>query len=123
VPTPTLISIIDDDDSLCAAVTGLLRSCGHEARSFNSAEAFLAWEDARTSDCVITDIHMPGMDGIELKNLLATQNWQVPVILITARSDALVEARARASGAVCLLKKPFQADELIGCIDKALTRG
>jgi len=120
VPEQALISIIDDDDSLCNAVAGLLRSFGYEARGFASAEAFLAWEGAGGCDCVITDIHMPGMSGIDLKHVLVARQRAVPVIMITARSDPGVEARALSSGAVCLLRKPFQADALIECVNKAL---
>lgn len=117
---PAVISVIDDDQSLCASLVGLLRSYGHEARDFASAEAFLAWEGASGCDCIIADIHMPGMSGIDLKQLLADRQWLVPVILITGRIDPTVEARAQSSGAVCLLKKPFPAQALMGWVDKAL---
>jgi FixJ family two-component response regulator len=117
---PTVISVIDDDQSLCASLVGLLRSYGYEARDFLSAEAFLAWEDAAGCDCIIADIHMPGMSGIDLKQLLADRQCLVPVILITGRIDPHVEARAQSSGAVCLLKKPFPAQTLMEWVDKAL---
>lgn len=119
-PSPTTISIVDDDPSLCSAVSGLLRSFGYEARGFESAEAFLAWEGAGGCDCIITDIHMPGMSGIDLKQTLVARELTVPVIMITGRSDPTIEARALSSGAVCLLKKPFQADDLMACITKAI---
>jgi len=115
-----LISVVDDDPSLCAAVAGLLRTLGYQSRSFLSAEAFLAWEGARGCACVITDIHMPGLSGIDLKQLLVARNNAVPVIMITARSDEGLEERALSSGAICLLKKPFAADVLIDCLNKAL---
>src|SRR5215475_6792854 len=83
VQTPTTISIIDDDPSLCNAVSGLLRSFGYETRGFDSAEAFLAWEGSGGCDCVITDIHMPGMSGIDLKQTLVARQQPVPVIMIT----------------------------------------
>ena len=118
----TLISIIDDDESLCAAVAGLLRSYGYEALSFPSAEAFLAWDGLGECRCVITDVHMPGMSGIELKHALVARKNEVPVIMITARNDPGVESRALASGAVCLLKKPFEPDVLMECICQALGR-
>lgn len=121
MPDQALISIIDDDDSLCTALSGLLRSFGYRARSFTSAEAFLAWEGAGGCDCVITDIHMSGMSGIDLKQVLVDRQRMVPVIMITARSDPTVEARVRSSGALCLLKKPFQIEALIECVNKALT--
>jgi len=121
VRDPAVISIIDDDESLCASLVGLLRSYGYEARDFTSAEAFLAWEGASGCDCVITDVHMPGMSGLELTQVLADRNSQVPVIMITGRTDPMVEMRALASGAVCLLKKPFQADALMECVRKAMS--
>jgi len=71
-------------------------------------------------DCVITDIHMPGMSGLDLQRQLMVRDWQVPVIMITARGEPGLEARVAASGAICLLKKPFGADALVGCLEKAL---
>lgn len=115
-----LISIVDDDPSLCAAVAGLLRTVGYQSRSFLSAEAFLAWEGAGGCACVITDIHLPGLSGIDLKQLLVARQSAVPVIMITARSDDGLEERALSSGAVCLLKKPFAADMLFDYLDKVL---
>jgi FixJ family two-component response regulator len=120
VSEQALISIIDDDESLCAAVTGLLRSYGYEARSFTSAEAFLASDALADCRCIITDVHMPGMSGIELKQALVARQNGVPVIMITARNDPGVESRALASGAVCLLKKPFEANVLMECVSQAL---
>lgn len=120
MPEPTLIAVIDDDESLCAAIAGLLRSYGYGAHGFPSAEAFLAWEKADGCACIVADIHMPGMSGIELKQLLVARQSPLPVIMITARIDPSIEARALSSGAVCVLTKPFQADALIECIGKAL---
>ena len=74
----------------------------------------------KTRDCVITDIHMPGMSGLDLQRQLVVRDWQVPVIMITARGEPGLEARVAASGAICLLKKPFGADALVGCLEKAL---
>lgn len=122
MPEPTLIAVIDDDESLCAALSGLLRSYGYEAQSFASAETFLAWEHAEVCACIVTDIHMPGLSGIDLKHLLVARQRPVPVIMITARIDPGTEARALASGAVCVLRKPFKADTLMECVGKALGR-
>jgi FixJ family two-component response regulator len=122
VPEPVLIAVIDDDESLCTALAALLRSHGFDAKSFASAEAFLTWDGADGCACIVADIHMPGLSGIELKQLLVARQTFVPVIMITARNTPGLEARALASGAICLLKKPFPADALIGCIGKALGR-
>jgi FixJ family two-component response regulator len=115
-----LISIVEDDESLRLAVVGLVRSLGYRTLAFGSAEAFLAADQARTSDCVVTDIQMPGISGIELKQKLAADGVAVPVIMVTARTEPALHERAMASGAFCLLKKPFTADALIACLDRAL---
>src|SRR5215467_12146335 len=103
-----------------AAVVALVRSAGYEARGFASAEEFLASGEVQSFACVITDIQMPGMSGIELKQQLAASQNAVPVIMITARPDPDLEGRALASGAAYFLRKPFDADVLIGCVESAL---
>jgi FixJ family two-component response regulator len=120
VPAGPSISIIDDDDSMRNAVVALVRSAGYDARGFASAEEFLASGEVQSSACVITDIQMPGMSGIELKQHLAASQNAVPVIMITARHDADLEAKALASGAACFLRKPFDAALLICCVECAL---
>jgi FixJ family two-component response regulator len=116
--TEGLISIIDDDDSMRSALVGLLRSHGYEADGFATGEAFLA--AAPAADCIVTDIHMPGISGVELKEELVRRGDKTPVIMITGRSDAGLEGRARASGAACFLRKPFDAGDLVQCIESAL---
>lgn len=115
-----LISVIDDDDSLRAALVGLVRSLGYRASGYASAEDFLAAGTARDCACVVTDIQMPGLSGIELKQRLAESGCTAPVIMITARTEAGLREKAIASGAVCVLQKPFAAEALIDCIEKAL---
>jgi FixJ family two-component response regulator len=115
-----LISIIDDDESMRSAVVALIRSAGYDADGFASAEEFLGCGIIQNYACIITDIQMPGMSGIELKQHLTTSQCQVPVIMITARHEPGLEVRALASGAACFLRKPFEADALIGCLDRAL---
>jgi FixJ family two-component response regulator len=115
-----LIAVIDDDEPFRLALVDSLCSLGYRARGFASAEEFFAASGEISCDCVITDIHMPGMSGFDLKRLLMDRAWRVPVIMITARGEPGLEARAAASGAVCLLRKPFGADALIGCLEKAL---
>lgn len=114
-----LIAIIDDDASLRLALVGLVRSLGYRADGFASAEDFLggAWRD---SACIVTDIQMSGLSGIELKQRLAAEGGVAPVIMITARTETGLHERALASGALCVLKKPFAAEALIECLDKAL---
>jgi FixJ family two-component response regulator len=115
-----LISIIEDDDSLRRALVGLICSLGHDAHGFESAEEFAACDAMRSSACIITDIQLPGMSGIELKQMLAEHRCPVPVIMITARHEAGLEERAIAAGAVCCLRKPFETGALADCVEQIL---
>ena len=115
-----LIAVIDDDEPFRTALVDSLCSLGYRARGFASAEEFFAASGESSCNCVITDIHMPGMSGLDLQRLLMARDRRVPVIMITARGEPGLEAKAAASGAVCLLRKPFGADALIGCLEKAL---
>lgn len=117
-----LISIIDDDESLRTALVGLVRSLGYRASGFANAEDFLAAAEAERSAAIVTDIQMPGLSGIELKERLTEQGCVAPVIMITARSEAGLKERAFASGALCVLKKPFAAEALIDCLERALAK-
>lgn len=118
--SPALVSIIDDDESLRLALVGLVRSLGFEARGFESAEDFLRSDNLEAYACVVTDIQMPGMSGIDLKLHLVQQGISLPVIMITARPDPSLEEKARAAGAACFLRKPFEASALIACLDGAV---
>ena len=120
VPAESLISVIDDDESMRNAVVALVRSSGYQGRGFASAEEFLAYGAVQSFACIISDIQMPGMSGIELKQHLSASQYAVPVIMITARQDAGLEESAIASGAFCFLQKPFEADTLIDCLERAL---
>ena len=115
-----LISIIDDDDSLRIALAGLMRSMGYVADSYGSAEDFLRSGKSVTSACIITDIQMPGLSGIDLKERLDNSACRAPVIMITGRSEQCLSEQAVASGAFCVLKKPFEAKAIIACITRAL---
>jgi FixJ family two-component response regulator len=120
MPAGPLISVIDDDESMRRAVVALVRSAGYDARGFASAEEFLGCGTVETFACIITDIQMPGMSGIELKKHLAAAQNAVPVIMITARHEAGLQESAIASGAACFLRKPFEADALIRSVEGAL---
>jgi FixJ family two-component response regulator len=115
-----LIAVIDDDESFRMALVESLGSLGYRACGFASAEEFIAWEVDASCNCVITDIHMPGMSGLDLARLLTTRRRGVPVVMVTARSDLGIDAPAAANGAICLLRKPFKTDALIDCLEKAL---
>ena len=115
-----LISIVDDDASMREALAGLVRSLGYEVRDFASAEDFLACNDLKKFACAITDIHMPGMNGFELKRELGTRHDSLPVIMITARAEPGIEEKAMSSGATCFLRKPFEAEVLANCLQRVL---
>jgi FixJ family two-component response regulator len=116
-----LVAIIDDDKPFRIALLESLDSLGYSARGFASAEEFIARDGESSWDCIITDIHMSGMSGFDLKELLASRGLLVPVIMITARAGLELEAKAKVTGAVCLLRKPFDSGALIDCLQKALS--
>lgn len=120
MPQDALISIVDDDESLRAALVGLVRSLGYRARDFATAEGLLADNAAHDSACIVTDIQLPGLSGFDLQAQLAQQGSRTPLIMITARTEEGLRDRAVAGGAVCLLKKPFAAEALIACLERAL---
>jgi FixJ family two-component response regulator len=115
-----MISIIDDDASVRAATYRLVRSLGYVAHTFASADAFLRSSQLNDTCCVIADVQMPGMSGIELQNLLQTQGHRLPIIFITAFPEASVRAQALGAGAACFLSKPFDARTLIKYLDAAV---
>jgi FixJ family two-component response regulator len=122
VDTP-VISIVDDDDYMRVATEGLLRSLGYKTHSFAGAEDFLNSGLAETSACVISDIQMPGTDGLALQAKMRAKGWNAPMIFITAFPSPAIEARARKQGAICFLSKPFDSDVLARCIETALKGG
>lgn len=97
-----------------------MRSASYRAETFASAEAFVASDVANTSDCVITDFSMRGMNGIELADFLRSRGCAAPVIVITALTDADLEQRAACSGARCLLRKPIECDALISLVEQSV---
>lgn len=115
-----LISIVEDDESLRQAMVGLVRSLGYRVAAYPNAEDFLAADARDRSNCVITDIQMPGLSGIDLKLRLVAEGVTTPVIMVTARAEPALHEKAMASGAHCLLRKPFSAEALIDCLDQAL---
>jgi FixJ family two-component response regulator len=114
-----LISVIDDDESTRTALAALLRLLGFEAVTYGSAEEFLSIGSARPCCCVISDVHMPGLSGIDLKRRMDESGQAAPVILITGRSEPRLLAEAVASGAICVLRKPFDAEALLAGLRQA----
>ena len=114
------IAIIDDDASFRVALVESLSSLGYETSEYASAEDYIRAIAGVSFDCVVTDIHVPGMSGLDLMKRLAAQGSTTPVVMITARSDSSLEAKVAAAGAVCLLRKPFEINDLIECIEEAV---
>jgi len=117
-----VISIVDDDESVRVAINRLVRSLGFIGHTFASAEEFLRSPHLGACACVIADIQMPGMSGIELQSVMLSRGDKTPVLFITAFPDARVEAQVMEAGAVCLLSKPFEGMHLIECIETALRK-
>jgi FixJ family two-component response regulator len=115
-----VISIIDDDASVRVATHRLVRSLGYVAHTFASADEFLRSSKLNDTSCVIADVQMPGMTGLELQNLLHTQGHRLPIIFITAFPAESVRAQALEAGAACFLSKPFDARTLIKHLDAAV---
>jgi FixJ family two-component response regulator len=121
VALPVLVSIVDDDESVREALCGLLRSVGFAVNAFASAEEFLSSDQLGSADCLVLDVRMPGMSGIELQHQLIASNYEIPVILITAYEDERVRAQALRGGAGAVLIKPFSEDALLNAIHSALS--
>ena len=115
-----LISVVDDDDSVRESLSGLIRSVGFGVLVFASAEEFLHSNHLSDTDCLILDVRMPGMSGLELQRRLAASHMSIPVILITAHGDEEARVRALNGGAVEYMLKPFSEDALLKAIDMAL---
>jgi FixJ family two-component response regulator len=117
-----LISIVDDDDKVRAATGSLVRSLGFKTHTFASAESFLQSTSPRETRCLILDVQMPNMSGIELQGRLTELGFEIPIIFITAYPDEAVRQRAMDAGAVAFLLKPFDVygQRFIDCIFEIL---
>ena len=120
MPRKAVIAIVDDDQSVREALTSLVRSLGYAAMAFECAEDFLKSKRRRSVSCVIADVQMPGMTGIELHDRLVAHGEQIPTILITAFPDERSRQRALQAGVTCYLTKPFCEDDLLACIRSSL---
>jgi FixJ family two-component response regulator len=120
MPNKPLIAIVDDDESVREAMMSLMRALGFLAETFPCAEDFLKSDGLQRASCLIADVRMPGMSGLELYCRLVALGKPIPTVLITAHSDDEVRARALKAGIICYLTKPFREDELLGCIRSAL---
>jgi FixJ family two-component response regulator len=116
-----LISVVDDDESVREALSGLLRSLGFAVSAFASAEEFLASDQLASADCLILDVRMPGMGGIELQRQLVAGHYEIPVIFITAHEEDGMRGRALSDGVEAVLIKPFSEEAILNAIHSALT--
>ena len=117
-----VIAIVDDDESFRRATVSFIRSLGYATAAFASAEAFLHSDCGYDVDCLITDVQMPGMSGIQLQSHLLEQGRKLPIIFVTAFSEIKATGRAIAAGAVGFLDKPFGEEKLITCLNQALAQ-
>lgn len=122
MPSPRNVNIvvIDDDDSFRSATEWLIQSIGYDVAGYNSAQSFLDSRPNRDTDCIISDIRMPGMTGIELKQCLNEEGVHVHVIFVSAQTDPTLPRRVVECGGLALLQKPFQGQDLIDEINRAI---
>ena len=115
-----LIAIVDDDVMVCEATKDLVETFGFNARTFTSASEFLNSDCVSNTSCLIADVQMPGMNGLQLHRTLLTSGRRIPVIFITAFPDERIRKRALRAGAVCYMSKPFDGESLRKCIRSAV---
>jgi FixJ family two-component response regulator len=118
--TAPMIAIVDDDNGARDALGRLMRSLGYNAFTFASAVEFLKSEKLRDTSCLITDLHMPGLSGLDLQNRLIAEGHCIPTIFMTGHPDDDARARAMKAGAVGFLSKPSKDDHLLACLETAL---
>jgi FixJ family two-component response regulator len=115
-----LVAIVDDDRSVQSALKDLMESAGLEARCFGSAEEFLEPDERNQTGCLVADIRMPGMSGLELQAKLKAEGSRIPIIFITAHGDAKMKIQAMKAGALEFLSKPFDDEVLLEKVRGAL---
>ncbi|MBV9492481.1 MAG: response regulator [Verrucomicrobia bacterium] len=120
MPNPTQIVVVDDDPSISLALKRLLTAAGFDATTFGSAEALLQAGVTTDVDCLILDVHLPGLSGFELRRRLVNVGAATPVIFITAHDEPAVRAQAEQAGAVAYLVKPFPGRGLLAAVNRAV---
>ena len=120
MPKKPLITIVDDDESVREALMSLMRALGFISEAYECAEDFLKSGRLRRTSCLIADVRMPGMTGLELYRHLVASGEPIPTVLITAHQDGEGRRHALNAGVICYLTKPFDEDDLLGCIHSAL---
>ena len=120
MPNTPLIVIVDDDEAVRKATQNLVRALGYRASTFVSADDFLKSEQVHDTSCLITDVQMPGLTGIDLQDHLIARSRRIPIIFMTGFAEDGIRERALKAGAVGFLSKPCNVNLLIGCLDQAL---
>ena len=120
--TPHRLLYIDDDEALCSSLVDLMRSIGYRAEPYTSAEEFLTSPSLFSLNCIVADVHMPGMGGLDLARELHERGIMTPVILITALPDKHLDSEAISVGAEGLLRKPFETNALLDCVERILSQ-
>jgi len=115
-----LVSIVDDDPSIRNSTGRLIRSFGFQAEAFGSAGEFLAFGNIQNTACLILDVRMPGMNGLELQDILSRSHLHIPIVFVTAHASDGAEAQAATAGAVDVLRKPVGQEALVNAIQIAL---
>ena len=123
LPKKPLILIVDDDDAMRNATKRLMRAVGFRAEAFGTAEDLLKSDRVHRAACIIADMQMPKMSGLEMHRRLVGSGTAIPTILITAYPEDSVRTRALEAGIICYLTKPFSKNDLLACIHSALDRG
>ena len=122
VKDPKVISVVDDDAAVCRSTALLIESFGYRAAAFQSAESFLNFGQRQDTCCLVLDVQMPGMNGLELQRQLTAEGCTFPIIFMTAFHDKESYRRAMEGGAVALLGKPYGDEQLFQTIRSALAR-
>jgi FixJ family two-component response regulator len=120
VTSAVFVAIVDDDESVRLATESLVKSLGYDPVTFVSAEAFLQSAYVHTAACLITDVKMPGMTGVQLQSALLIAGKRLPIIFMTAFPEARVRDHTMAAGAIGFLGKPFDSADMIACLSAAL---
>ena len=117
-----LVAIVDDDKSIRNATQDLLKAAGFSTATFEDAESFLGSASRASASCLVADMRMPGMSGVELYQALVASGHSIPTVIITAHPEEVAQARGRVAGLTCYLIKPFTPDELLECVHEALAK-
>ena len=117
-----LVAIVDDDQSIRNATRDLLRAAGFATATFEDAENFLGSASRASVACLVADMRMPGMTGLELYQALVASGDRIPTVIITAHPEELTQSRAREAGITCYISKPFAPDDLLECVREALAK-